>query len=157
MEPLDLTHYIVVRRDLPLGAVCSQIAHAAGESFYALGTGSSDNRAPGPSTAAPASAGSSGEDWEVGGVSPSRCSSVDPSRTKVVVLAARTEARLLWLERRLLAAGIPHVAIREPDEPYAGQLMAIGVHPGDGEALRRSPLKEFHMLTRLDAPIEAVA
>lgn len=29
---MTLIHYIIVRRDLPLGVVCSMIAHAAGES-----------------------------------------------------------------------------------------------------------------------------
>jgi peptidyl-tRNA hydrolase len=28
-----ITHYIIVRRDLPTGTICAQIAHAAGESF----------------------------------------------------------------------------------------------------------------------------
>lgn len=33
-----LHHYVVVRRDLPLGVVLAQVAHAAGESFYRLTT-----------------------------------------------------------------------------------------------------------------------
>ena len=33
---MPLTHYIVVRRDLPFGILAAQIAHAAGESFYAF-------------------------------------------------------------------------------------------------------------------------
>ena len=27
-------HYVVVRRDLPLGVIAAQVVHAAGESFY---------------------------------------------------------------------------------------------------------------------------
>jgi len=34
---MPLTHYIIVRRDMPLGVVCAQVTHAAGESFYAFG------------------------------------------------------------------------------------------------------------------------
>lgn len=32
-----ITHYIIVRRDLPTGTICAQIAHAAGESFAQVG------------------------------------------------------------------------------------------------------------------------
>jgi peptidyl-tRNA hydrolase len=31
-----LTHYIIARRDLTVGDLVAQVAHAAGESFYAL-------------------------------------------------------------------------------------------------------------------------
>jgi hypothetical protein len=31
---MALTHYIIVRKDMPTGAACAQITHAAGESFF---------------------------------------------------------------------------------------------------------------------------
>ena len=34
---MNLTHYIVVRRDLLIGEVAAQVAHAAGELFYKFG------------------------------------------------------------------------------------------------------------------------
>lgn len=34
---MPLTHYVIVRRDLPFGQICAQITHAAGESFFAFG------------------------------------------------------------------------------------------------------------------------
>lgn len=37
----------------------------------------------------------------------------------------------------LIRAGIPFVPIFEPDAPWDGALMAIGVCPGRKEALRR--------------------
>jgi hypothetical protein len=46
-----------------------------------------------------------------------------------VVLHTASEAELLALEKALIEAGIGHKAIREPDPPYFGQLMAIGLEP----------------------------
>lgn len=47
-----------------------------------------------------------------------------------VVLAARDEPHLLEIERELISKQIPHKAIREPDAPFLGQIMTIGVVPG---------------------------
>jgi peptidyl-tRNA hydrolase len=74
---------------LPLGVLCAQITHAAGES-------------------------------SLGNL---------PENTHAVVLAASDQAKLLALERKLIEAEIPHKAIREPDDPWNGQLMAIGINP----------------------------
>jgi len=52
-----------------------------------------------------------------------------PLDTRAVVLSVANEAKLLALERDLQAAAIPHWPVREPDSPYSGQLMAIGVLP----------------------------
>lgn len=60
-----------------------------------------------------------------------------PSDTHAVALQARSELELLAVEAKLKAAGIPHRAIREPDLPYEGQLLAIGVHPLAGKEVRR--------------------
>jgi hypothetical protein len=59
-----------------------------------------------------------------------------PPGTHAVVLGA-TGAQLLALERQLGAAGVPHAAIREPDPPYCGALLAIGVRPAPRASLRR--------------------
>lgn len=50
-----------------------------------------------------------------------------PPSTHAVALEARDEAQLLDLEERLIAAGIQHIAIREPDRN--NELMAIGLVP----------------------------
>lgn len=148
----DLTHYIIVRRDLPFGVACAQIAHAAGESFFAFGctVSSVGQSAPAPdheSCAAGLTAGAG----EVGGSSPSRCSSsFDPSRTKVVILAARDERHLTALRRKLYARGVRYVTIEEPDEPYLGQLMALGLLPSEPSSELRSALNGYQMLRRLD-------
>lgn len=114
---MALTHYLIVRRDLPLGVMCAQLAHAAGESFFQLG---------------------------LSAVPP-----VNIERTTVVVLGARNEHRLKRLEAKLQQVHIPHAAIREPDAPWDGQLMAIGLVPGDREQL--SPLfRDYQILSSLD-------
>lgn len=112
-----LTHYIVVRRDLPLGVIAAQVTHAAGESFYLL---------------ASYSGGSMAASQEAGGERPpTRANSRDDiPRATAVVLGARNESKLLSLERLLADHCVPHIAVREPDEPWNGQLMAIGLVPG---------------------------
>jgi hypothetical protein len=52
-----------------------------------------------------------------------------PPDTHAVALAAPDESALVQLEQRLIAAGVPHAAIREPDPPWANALMAIGLRP----------------------------
>lgn len=130
-----LTHYIIVRRDLPLGVALAQVAHAAGESFYKL-TGRSLTKAPAMGLE------------DVGGT-PTDPATFDAHRTIVVVLGARNEHRLLKLERTLTSCGVAHVAIREPDEPWNGQLMAIGLVPGDREVLS-GLFRDYQTLRELD-------
>lgn len=130
-----LTHYVVVRRDLPLGVMAAQLVHAAGESFFKLSfPGSSVQSAAAPQGQA-----------EAAGSTPAPGATLDVSQTIAVVLGARNEAKLLKLERELVAAGVPHVAVREPDAPWNGQLMSIGAVPGNKEALR-AHFREFHRL-----------
>jgi len=85
----SLTHYCILRQDLPLGTLAAQLIHAAGES----------------------SQGSL------------------PPNTYAVALAAKSEEHLIFLEDKLRRLSIPHVAIREPDSPWDGALMAIGIQP----------------------------
>lgn len=49
--------------------------------------------------------------------------------TRAIALAARNELHLASIERRLCRLGIEHRAIREPDPPWSGALMAIGLVP----------------------------
>lgn len=84
-----LTHYVIVRDDLPRGVLAAQIVHAAGESS--------------PGTL--------------------------PPDTTAVVLRVGSEAELARLEARLAEGDVSHRAIREPDAPWHGALMAIGLAP----------------------------
>lgn len=84
-----LTHYVIVRTDLPIGVVAAQIAHAAGES-------SPGNLAEG---------------------------------THAIVLGVPDEQALRDLATRVAAAGLRFTPIFEPDAPYYGQYMAIGLAP----------------------------
>lgn len=62
-----------------------------------------------------------------------------PSGTHAVALAARDEAHLLEVARALERRGLAFTLIREPDPPWRGAAMAIGVAPTrDRAALRRA-------------------
>lgn len=60
-----------------------------------------------------------------------------PSNTYAVALKARDEAQLVELYARLEAAGIPCTLIREPDSPWLGQAMALGISPCDRTLVRK--------------------
>jgi len=94
-EPL--THYVVVRADLPRGIQAANLVHAAGES------------SPGDLA----------------------------SGTHAVVLTTRDELELQRLAARLEAAGVALVRINEPDAPWDGALMALGLRPARKEDVRR--------------------
>lgn len=52
-----------------------------------------------------------------------------PEGTYAYCLQVANEDELLDVSRRLDEAGIAHVLVREPDEPWCGQATAIGVVP----------------------------
>lgn len=52
-----------------------------------------------------------------------------PEGTFAVVLSVPDEQALLLVEERLRVFCIPHNAVREPDPPYSGALMTIGIVP----------------------------
>lgn len=149
-----LTHYIVVRRDLPVGVIYAQIAHAAGESFYQLAsrgwTMPSDSIFPGSSVLEHQTF-----SLEVGGSTPSRGSTFVAAETIVVVLGARNEQRLKRLEIALLDTGVIFTSIRETEGTYRGQLMAIGLMPGPKSVLAQH-INQFHMFTDTPAVTETV-
>lgn len=138
---MALTHYIIVRRDLPTGVLLAMVAHAAGESFYRLCPRSSEKE-------------HLQSKQEVSGSSPDGGSTFNAADTIAIVLGARNEGRLTKLANALHHAGVPYVGIHEIDGEFAGQLMALGVVPGDRDLI--SPLvNDFHMLRELQpAPHE---
>lgn len=60
-----------------------------------------------------------------------------PKSTFAIALTVRDEAELHELAIKLDHAGIAFKLIHEPDEPFNGQLMAIGVLPRPRSQLRR--------------------
>lgn len=58
-----------------------------------------------------------------------------PPTIAVALLASLPE--LLALQRALVAEDLPHVLVREPDEPWRDAPMAIGVVPMPRERVRR--------------------
>jgi hypothetical protein len=69
-----------------------------------------------------------------------------PSGTRAVVLAVDDEPQLVRVEERLRVADLAHVAIREPDAPWAGALMAIGIVPLRERAAVRRVLGRMALL-----------
>lgn len=69
-----------------------------------------------------------------------------PSGTRAIVLAVDSERALALLEERLRQAGLDHVAIREPDPPWSGALMAIGLMPVRTTAQVRRVLARLPLL-----------
>lgn len=57
-----------------------------------------------------------------------------------------TEAELALLAERLELAAVAHVVIREPDPPWSGALMAIGIPPGAPTRAARRVLAKLPLL-----------
>jgi hypothetical protein len=68
--------------------------------------------------------------------------------THAVVLSTEAEESLQRIADKLSHAGIPHSAFREPDSPYAGALMAIGIEPVEDRRMVRRFLKGLPLLGR---------
>lgn len=66
-----------------------------------------------------------------------------PSGTYAVVLSAKTERDLWVIACQLEMAGLEFVKIQEPDAPYNGQLMAIGLRPIQRSIGRRTFLSSL--------------
>lgn len=57
--------------------------------------------------------------------------------TYAFALVVKDELELRELALKLFMAGIPHKMILEPDAPWNGQMMAIGVCPGPRKKLKK--------------------
>lgn len=69
-----------------------------------------------------------------------------PNNTHAVALEAENEVELQKLELRLQNAKIDFVAIREVDQPYNNQLMAIGLRPQVRDKNLRRMLSRFALV-----------
>lgn len=106
-------HFIILRRDLPLGVALAMTTHAAGESAFLT--------------------------WKL------------PSDTTAIVLGVDSEEDLIILADKLADAGIEQSLITESDPPWNGQLMAIGIVPGERSSI--SPLlAHLRLLKELSYP-----
>ena len=70
---------------------------------------------------------------------------VEPG-TYAVALAARDESHLGFLEAKLRRLSIPHHSVREPDAPWFGALMAIGLEPVTDRALTKKVTKGLKLI-----------
>lgn len=125
----NLIHYIIVRRDLPLGVMAAMIAHAAADSIGAYDTDKYLFSDLGLGT------------------------KIFFHGATVVVLEAKNEAAIKDAVKYLEIEQLPYVVVTEPDPPYNGAFMAIGVVPDDGDELR-SYFSSFQCLKTLDNPSE---
>lgn len=66
--------------------------------------------------------------------------------THAVVLSARNKEHLLKIERQLVKNKIKHHSIREPDSPWNGEIMAIGLYPTSDRALVKPVTKRLRLL-----------
>jgi hypothetical protein len=66
-----------------------------------------------------------------------------PADTHAVVLKAEDEQALLRLEAELRLRGTVHVGIREPDAPWLGALMAIGLQPCARDKALKRIMRDF--------------
>ena len=66
--------------------------------------------------------------------------------THAVVLSAKDEKHLLQIERQLTRLKIKHHSIREPDYPWNGEIMAIGLYPTSDRVLVKPVTKKLKLL-----------
>lgn len=112
-----LTHYIIVRRDLPLGVLAAMVCHAAGES------GATYERKEG---------------WRYD-------DSTAFSGATAVILEAKDEKHLRQISAYLDEVEIAYKTVHESGGEYSGQLMALGLIPIEREAIAEK-LREFQTL-----------
>jgi peptidyl-tRNA hydrolase len=101
---MNLIHYVIVRRDIHRTVRGTGIGALAAQVVHAAG---------------------------VSGVQAVRARWINgiPDDTIACVLGVPNERALKALEARMKKHGIQHHAVREPDAPWNGALMAIGVWP----------------------------
>lgn len=66
--------------------------------------------------------------------------------TYAVALVAKDERELLKVESRLKEADVPYAAFREPDHPWNGSLMSIGIEPVKDRRMVRRLLRGLSLL-----------
>jgi hypothetical protein len=62
---------------------------------------------------------------------------VATSPPTIAVALGASKHELETIARMLADSGVPHVVVCEPDEPWCGELMAIGVVPAPRALVRR--------------------
>ena len=75
-----------------------------------------------------------------------------PKNTIAVALGARDEAHLEFIEAKLRRFSIPHHAIREPDAPWNGALMSIGLSPVADRSPTKKVTKGLQLITYETTP-----
>lgn len=107
-----MIHYLIIRGDLPFGVTLAQLSHAAAESMASW---------------LKREAWSARELYDI----------YFPytADMTVVVLSVADRLALRRLARKLLKKKVDFHLVKEPDAPWHGQEMAIGVWPGERDRL----------------------
>ena len=66
--------------------------------------------------------------------------------THAIVLSAKNEKHLLKIEFQLSGSKIKYHSVREPDSPWNGELMAIGLYPTSDRASFKPVTKRLKLL-----------
>jgi len=70
------------------------------------------------------------------------------SGTHAIVLSAKNENHLIRIEKQLSGSKIKYHSVREPDSPWNGELMAIGLYPTSDRNTLKPVTKRLKLLTR---------
>ena len=125
-----LIHYIIVRRDLPVGVLAAMTTHAAGESAAVYERSYWNEHEGGPNYG-------------------------HFEGATAVVLEAKDEKHLRQIASYLGEAKVDYTTVHESGGEYSGQFMAIGVIPAEREDIAEK-LRDFSLLKNcLDNPVEA--
>ena len=68
------------------------------------------------------------------------------SGTHAIVLSAKNENHLIKIEKQLSRYKIKYHSVHEPDSPWNGELMAIGLFPTSDRALFKPVTKKLKLL-----------
>ena len=151
-----LHHYIIVRRDIPVGVAMAMVAHVAFANGWFCRDSSEKEQLvlasrsgvqvplPAPDIPPPSQEGVGATSAEDGSKPAGGARMPQPI---VVVLGARNEQRLWRLWDRLARARVPFMEFQETEGLYKDQLMAIGLQPGNRDELL--PLVEEFQLYQL--------
>lgn len=139
-------HYCVVREDLPLGTLAAMLVHAAGESAMRAENWCLEPDDHGCEVCRHDYQRGYGWNYDEGCGNCGGYGLLPDAPIHAVVLAAKDEAALLEVEMRLTLAEIHHRSFREPDPPWDGALMAVGIEPTRDRATLRRVLGKLKLL-----------
>lgn len=127
-----MVHYLIIRRDLPFGVTLAQLAHAAANSMADYIVAKTEDA----------------DGMFYGTIFP------EYKGMTVVVLGVRSLNRLRKAAYRLEAKGVKHTIVREPDQPWNGQMMAVGIWPHEDTPEFRAEFENYELYKKWEGEDE---